>query len=275
MPTQREKAERLRELHRPGDPLLLVNIWDVISARIVEELGFPAVATTSAGIAWSEGYPDGERISRAEMMARVRRIANAVEVPVTADSEAAYGTTVEDAILTARDAIQAGAVGLNFEDMDTEREEALDVELQVERIRAMRHTSEELGVPLVINARTDAFLADLGDSDEWRLMQSIERGNRYFEAGADCVFVPGISDEQLIAVLVRELAGPMNVLAGSATPSVTRLAELGVARISVGGAAMGHVLAHFRDTARTIKETGRFDFANDRIPHAELNALCT
>jgi 2-methylisocitrate lyase-like PEP mutase family enzyme len=274
MSTQREKAERLRGLHRPGDPLVLVNVWDAISARIVEDLGFPAIATTSAGVAWSEGYPDGERISRAEMMARVRRIAEAVDVPVTADSEAAYGATVEDATLTARDAIDAGAVGLNFEDMNVEREELLDLDLQVERIRAMRRAGEELGVPLVINARTDAFLAELGDSDEWRLRESIQRGNRYFEAGADCVFVPGVGDEALISSLVKELAGPINILAGASTPSVARLAQLGVARISVGGAAMGHVLLEFRNTARAVKENGTFAFAKERIPHAELNALC-
>ncbi len=273
MPTQREKAEALRALHRPGDPLVLFNVWDAVSARIIEELGFPAIATTSAGIAWSEGYPDGERISRTEMLARVRRIAEAVDIPVTADCEAAYGTTIEDAVLTARDAIEAGAVGLNFEDMDIEREVALDVEQQADRVRAMKNAADELGVPLAINARTDAFLADLGDNDQWRLQESIKRGNRYLEAGAYSVFVPGVSDEQLIATLVKEIAGPLNILAGAGSPPVARLAELGVARISVGGSAMGHMLAQFRNAARSVKETGSFEFARDRIPHAELNAL--
>jgi 2-methylisocitrate lyase-like PEP mutase family enzyme len=273
--TQRDKADRLRALHRRGDPLLLVNVWDAVTARIVEELGFPAIATTSAGVAWSEGYPDGEHISRAEMLARVRRIAAAVDVPVTADCEAAYGTSVEDAIATARDVIESGAVGLNFEDMDVARDVAMDVDLQEQRIRAMRNTGDELDVPLVINARTDAFLKDLGDSDQWRLAESIRRGNRYLEAGADSVFVPGVSDEETIATLVKELTGPLNVLAGPGTPPAARLAELGVARISVGSAAMSYVLAQFRSAARTIKEQGTFDFARDRITHAELNELCS
>ena len=273
MPTQREKADRLRELHRPGDPLVLFNVWDAVSARIVEELGFPAIATTSAGIAWAEGYPDGERISRAEMLARVRRIAEAVDVPVTADCEAAYGTSTEDAVLTARDAIEAGAVGLNFEDMDIEHGVALDVEHQADRIRAMKEAGDEAGVPLAINARTDAFLADLGDSDAWRLEESIRRGNRYLQAGAYSVFVPGVIDEQTIATLVKEIGGPLNILAGAGAPPVARLAELGVARISVGGASMGHALAQFRNAARSVKEAGTFEFARDRIPHAELNAL--
>lgn len=275
MNTQREKADRLRSLHRRGDPLLLVNVWDAVSARIVEELGFPAIATTSAGVAWSEGYPDGEHISRAEMLARVRRIVEAVDLPVTADCEAAYGTTAEDAVATARDAIECGAVGLNFEDMDVARGVAMNVALQEQRIAAMRKTANELGVPIVINARTDAFLHDLGDSDSWRLEESIHRGNRYIEAGADSVFVPGVSDEEIIATLAKQLIGPLNVLAGPGTPPVTRLAELGVARISVGSSAMSYVLAQFRSAARTIKEDGTFDFARDRITHAELNQLCS
>jgi 2-methylisocitrate lyase-like PEP mutase family enzyme len=273
MLTQREKAERLRALHKPGDPLVLVNVWDAVSARIVEAAGFPAIATTSAGIAWLEGYADGERISRDEMLAGVARIVRAVDVPVTADCEASYGVAVEDAVATARGAIDAGAVGLNFEDMDLQRGELLDLELQAARITAMRNAAQERGVPLVINARTDYFLADIGDSDNWRLQQSIRRGNRYLEAGADSVFVPGVTDERLIAQLVKGIDGPLNVLAGGASPSLSRLAELGVARVSLGSSAMADALAHFRRVTLTIKESGTFQPLAERIPHAELNAL--
>lgn len=275
MSTQREKAERFRALHRRGDPVVLINAWDAVSARIIEDLGFPAVATTSAGVAWSEGYPDGECISREEMLARVKRVTRAVDVPVTADLEAAYGTTPEDAAATARGAIEAGAVGLNFEDMDARQGTLLDLDLQLERIRAMRKVAAELDVPLVINARTDYFLADIGDSDEFRLEQSIERGNRFLQAGADSVFVPGVDDERIIAELAKRIEGPLNVLAGSGTPALSRLAELGVARVSAGSSAMAYVLGQFRRAARNVKDTGIFDFAADRIPHAELNALCS
>lgn len=273
MPTQSEKAERLRSLHRSGDPLLLVNVWDAVTARIIEELGFPAIATTSAGIAWLEGYPDGEHISRDEMLKGVARVVRAVDVPVTADCEAGYGTTVEDAAATARAAIDAGAVGLNFEDMDPRRHEQLDVELQAARIAAIRKTAEERGVPLVINARTDFFLADLGDTDAWRLEQSIARGNRYLDAGADCIFVPGVEDEEIIAQLAKGIRGPINVLAGGASPDIARLAQLGVARISLGSSAMSNTLAHFRRVARSLKERGSFNAVADRISHAEVNAL--
>jgi 2-methylisocitrate lyase-like PEP mutase family enzyme len=273
MQTQREKADAFRRLHRPGDPVVLVNVWDAVSARIVEDAGFPAIASTSAGVAWSEGYPDGEQISREEMFVRIRRIAGAVDVPVTADCEAAYGTSIGDAVLTARGAIEAGAIGLNFEDVDVKRGEPLDAELQAERIRAMRRVAGDTGVPLVINARTDAFLAGFGESDQWRLEESIRRGNRFLEAGADCIFVPGVSDQLLITALVKGIRGPVNILAGANTPPVVRLAELGVARISVGGAAMGHALAKFRQAALAVKDTGTFAFLADRLPHAQLDAL--
>jgi 2-methylisocitrate lyase-like PEP mutase family enzyme len=273
MSTLREKAEKLRALHQTARPLVLVNAWDVVSARIVEDLGFPAIATTSAGIAWAEGFADGERISRELMLARVGRIAQAVQLPVTADLEGGYGTTVRDAVDTAQGAIAAGAVGLNFEDACEGGDSLVEVELQAARIAAMREIATRLGVPLVINARTDVYLAHIGDSDSWRFAEAVRRGNRYLAAGADCAFVPGVVDERTIAALVSGVAGPLNVLAGAATPPVRRLGELGVARVSVGSGAMGYVLVQFRDVAMGLREGGQFEFLAHRIPHAELNAL--
>ncbi len=273
MSTLRDKADKLRELHRTARPLVLVNAWDVVSARIIEELGFPAIATTSAGIAWAEGFADGERISREHMLARVARIACAIEAPLTSDLEGAYGPSVRDAADTASGAIEAGAVGLNFEDTVRGGASLVEVELQAERINAMREVATKRGVPLVINARTDVFLAQVGDSDAWRLAEATRRGKRYFDAGADCVFVPGVVDEQTIAALVSSLSGPINILAGSAAPPVARLGELGVARVSVGSGAMGYVLAQLRTIAADMRDGGGFGFAARRIPHAETNAL--
>lgn len=272
MATQQEKAQALRALHRPGDPLLLINVWDAVTARIVEELGYPAIATTSAGVAYAEGYADGELISRETMLAGVARVTRVVEIPVTADMEAGYGSSAEDAAETARGVIQAGAVGLNFEDSHDERD-LMELEAQVRRIRAIREAADGAGVPLCINARTDVFLADIGDSDEWRLQESIRRGNRFLEAGADSVFVPGVTDETLIGKLCKAIDGPINVLAGAASPSVSRLAELGVARISVGSASIGYAMAQFRAIAQDVKTSGSFAFAKQRIAHADLNAL--
>ncbi len=273
MATQREKATSLRNLHRRGEPLLLINVWDAVSARIIEQLGFPAIATTSAGIAWREGFADGERIPRQRMLDAVASITAAVGVAVTADLEAAYGPTVDDAIQTAKGAIAAGAVGLNFEDWDAQHERLMDADAQIARIAAMRKAGDEADVPLVINARTDVFLKKAGDSDAWRIQESVRRGNSYLDAGADCVFVPGVTEEETIATLAAQIPGPINVLAAPGMPTVARLSALGVARISVGGAAMASVLAQLGRLASDVNETGRFEFTADRISHADLNAL--
>jgi 2-methylisocitrate lyase-like PEP mutase family enzyme len=267
-----EKAQTLRSLHQPGSPLVLFNVWDAVSARIIEELGAPAIATSSAAIAWLEGYADGQHISRDAMLAGVKRVTSAVRVPVTADLEGGYGLTVQDAAATARGAIEAGAAGLNFEDAG-DPGSVVDIDLQCERIAAMAEMGQRLGVPLAINARTDVFLDSVGPDREWRLREAIERGKRFLHAGAASVFVPGVTDEETIAALTKAIPGPINILASAAAPPVARLAQLGVARVSVGGAAMAHALAHFRSAAARTLSDGTFDFAADRIPHMELNAL--
>ncbi len=267
------KAELLRSLHRPGKPLVLFNVWDAVSARLIEELGYPALATGSAAVAWTQGFPDGEHISREGMIAAITRIVRAVDVPVTADLEAAYGRTVQDAAATARAAIESGAAGLNFEDAG-EPGELLDLDLQCERIEAMVETGKRLGVPIVVNARTDVFLRRGGSGDdESRMQEAVRRGNRFLEAGADCVFVLGVSEEAAIARLAREIHGPINVFATPKTPPISRLAELGVARVSIGPAGLAHALAHVRRAAQRLRDEGTFEFTGDRISGDELNAL--
>ncbi|HEY9180433.1 MAG TPA: isocitrate lyase/phosphoenolpyruvate mutase family protein [Candidatus Baltobacteraceae bacterium] len=269
--TLAEKARTLRALHRPGDPVVFFNAWDAVSARILEKLGVPAIATSSAAIAWAEGFADGQHISRERMLAGVERVTSAVRVPVTADAEGAYGLEVQDAAQTARGVIDAGAVGLNFEDAVTGGVD--DIGHMCARIAAMAETGQQLGVPLLINARTDVFLDRIGPDDAWRLNEAIERGKRFLQAGAACIFVPGVSDERTIEALAKEIHGPLNVLANASTPPVRRLAELGVARVSVGGAAIAHALSHFRSAAAKTLADGTFEFTADRISHADLNAL--
>src|SRR5437763_17184069 len=155
-PTQSQQAERFRALHTGPRMLVLPNAWDAVSARLIEEGGFPAIATSSAGVAWALGYADGERISRGEMLAVVRRIAQAVRIPVTADVEAGYGATAEAAAETARGVLAAGAIGLNLEDA-TDEGVLLDLTRQVERVLAVRDAGAAAGVPVVLNARTDGF----------------------------------------------------------------------------------------------------------------------
>lgn len=271
---QLRKAEALRKLHEGPRMLILPNAWDVASARIVEELGFPAIATTSAGIAFSLGYPDGEKISRDEMFEVVGRIARGVSVPVTADAEAGYGLTAKEMADTARALLATGAVGMNFEDIAGAGDGALvEMNLQVEKIGALREASAAAGVPLVINARTDVFLKAIGPA-ETRFERAVERLRAYREAGADCLFAPGLKDAETIGKLVKAVNAPVNILLLPGGPSLAELEKLGVARVSIGSGLMRAGLGTARGIAGKMKElldiTPHLEAA---IPGAELNAL--
>jgi 2-methylisocitrate lyase-like PEP mutase family enzyme len=274
MSTQAEKANALRALHHPGKPLVLVNVWDAFGARIIEDLGYPALATSSASVAWAHGYADGERIPLADVLAMTEAIVRCVDIPVTADLEAGYGPTANDAAFAAQGAIAAGAVGMNFEDVNRAGE-FFDRAAQVARVAAVVETGASSGVPIVLNARTDAFLADIGPGDGWRLKESIERGNAYLAAGADCIFVPGVDDEATIEKLVAGIRGKVSVLAGYGSPSIERYAQLGVSRVSVGSASAGATYAHFRSLASDIRDHRRFDELGDRMSFREANSLFT
>ena len=272
--TQQEKAAAFRGLHDGSRILILPNAWDVASARIFEAAGFRAIGTTSCGVAWALGYPDGERMSREEMLGVVRRIASRVTLPVTADMEAGFARTPEGVAETARGVIAAGAVGINLEDGTHDPERPLtDVSLQVEMIRAARQAASSAGVPLVINARTDAVWSGSGEADA-RLDVAVRRANAYRAAGADCLFVFGVRDPQAIARLVREIDGPLNVIAGPGVPAIPALAQLGVARVSVGGGPMRATLTLLRRIADELRGPGAYTtFLQDTIPYSELNAL--
>jgi 2-methylisocitrate lyase-like PEP mutase family enzyme len=237
---------------------VLVNVWDVAGAKIIEELGFPAAATASAAISASLGFEDNEEIGRDFMLASVARIAGAVDIPVTADLEAGYGPSVEDAIATARGAIEAGAVGLNFEDSAHKDTSVLyDADLQAERIRAIRRTGDELGVPLVINARTDVFFrTELPEDEKYR--EAVRRAKIYLDAGADCIYVLGPTSEEMIERLVKAIPAPLNMLALPDAPSIARMAELGVKRISYGPRPMRHAMTAFRQAAERVRDLGLF-----------------
>src|SRR5713226_8077652 len=210
---QSELARQFLALHDGRRTLLLPNAWDVASARIFEDAGFPAVGTSSAGVAFALGYPDGQKISRGEMLAVVHRIAEAVHIPVTADVEAGYGAKSEDVAETAREVIAAGAVGMNLEDAIPDKPDALsDLNLQIEKIRAVIEISARAGIAFVLNARTDVFLAEIGPA-ETRLARAMERLNAYRDAGAPSLFVPGVKDKETIAQLVSGVRGPVNILA--------------------------------------------------------------
>ncbi len=267
-----EKARALRDLHHGEDPIVFVNVWDVATAKLAEQAGCPAIATSSGGIAFALGYPDGEVIPRATMTDMIARIARAVAVPVTADLEAGYGQSVDDAASTARAAIEAGAVGLNLEDNMHQDGTMTDTAKQVERIKAMRAAGDALGVSLVINARTDYFLIG-GREPRALLTDAIARGRAYAEAGADCIFLPGLNDAALIGEAVVAIPAPINILASGDTPTLPELTRLGVKRISLGTAPVGYALAAYRKALDEVRTHGTFAFARERVSHAEMNAL--
>ena len=271
--TFKSKAETFRSLHGGGRILVLANAWDVASARIVETAGAQAIATTSAGVANVLGYADGERIPRDLMMAAAARIVRAVDLPVTIDAEAGYGRRPEDAAETARRVIAAGAVGMNLEDGTGNPSDPLfEVEQQVARIRAVRQVAGS-DVPFVLNARIDVFLAAVG-SPETRFQEAVRRANAYRDAGADCLFVPGVTDAEVIGELVRLIQGPLNVLAGPGTPPVAELERMGVARVTTGSAFMRACFAQARDVARDILSSGSWQSLLDKsISYAEMNEL--
>jgi len=270
MEIQKAKVNAFRMMHHGKSILLLPNAWDVASARVFEGAGFGAIATTSAGIAFTLGYPDGQRISRQEMLAVVRRIAGAVKVPVTADVEAGYGERAEDAVQTARDVAGAGAVGMNLEDAtgDSQRP-LLDLTLQVERVKAVRETFGEL---MVLNARTDVYLLQL-EVPEKRYDAALRRLAAYRGAGADCVFVPGLQDAKTIGRLVNDLQCPINILGGPGSLPVPELERLGVARVSVGSGAMRATLGLVRRMAEALKRSGTYETLEGAISYADVNRM--
>jgi len=272
--TQPELAREFLELHRGPQILVLPNAWDVASARIFEDAGFPAIGTTSAGVAFSLGYPDGQKIPRGEMLAAVRRIAEAVEVPVTADVEAGFGSTPEEVADTAREVIAAGAVGMNLEDgIEGKPDFLLDMNLQKEIIRAVLEVAKGAGMPFVLNARTDIFLYGIGPAES-RLARTVERLNAYRAAGAPSLFAPGVKDKESIAQLTRGVAGPLNILATVGTPPIAELQELGVARVSVGSGPMRATLGFLARMAGQLRDEGVFTLMTEgALPYADANRL--
>jgi len=272
-PDQARKAEAFRRMHS-GDPVLLLpNVWDVASARVVEQAGYRALATTSAGIAFALGYPDGEQIPKQEMLSAIARIARNVGVPVTADVEAAYGATPDDAAWTARAVIEAGAIGMNLEDATGDpAKPVLDLSLQLEQIRAIRETSADLNVSIVLNARTDVDRLELGEPGT-RYDETLRRVSAFRDAGADCVFVPGLRDLAVIERLVGDLRCPLNILGGPGAPSSGELQRVGVARVSLGSGPMRASLGLLRRIAEEFKTSGTYEQMLSAPSHADINGL--
>lgn len=267
------RAAAFAALHRAGTPLVLANAWDVASARVVAAAGAPAIATTSAGVAWSLGYPDGDAVDVDRAIDLIGRIAAAVEVPVTADIESGYAADPAGVGRTVGRVLEAGAVGINIEDAQQGGDSPLrPIAEQAQRLAAARAAAQAQGVELYINARTDVYLRSVGEPAE-RLPATLERAAAYLEAGASGIFVPGITDPAILAELVRGIAAPVNVLVGPGAPPVPQLAALGVARISTGSSLAAAAYAVAQRAARELASTGTYEALAGELDYGTLNAL--
>lgn len=266
---QKEKAELFLKYHHDKEILVLLNSWDIGSSKLIEACGYKSVATTSMGIAASLGYPDCEVIQLPEMLEVITGIINAVEVPVTVDIEAGYGNNLNEIIDSAKKIIATGIVGINIEDSIDLNPVLIDEMEFCERISAIRALSDSMDFHLVINARTDSFYTST-DSTQEKLSESIRRGNKYREAGADCIFVQPVWEKETIATLVKEINAPINILANptigaGVTPSISDLQGLGVARVSLGSGLMKATLALIKKVANELSEKGTYNILLDTL----------
>lgn len=269
MTDQHTRAALFRSLHTADEPLILVNSWDAASARIVEAAGARAVATTSAGVAWSLGAPDGDALGRDAAVELVTRTVAAVSVPVTADIESGFGVTPQDVAATIRAVVAAGAVGVNIEDARHGGTGALrEVDDQCARLSAARAAADHAGIPLYVNARVDTLLRGVGGVEE-----TVARARAYLKAGADGVFVPGVVDPDTIAALVAAIPAPLNILAGPGAPSVGDLAKLGVARVSLGSSVAEAAYNVVRRAADEALGVGTYTVLDDALDYGSLNSL--
>ncbi|MFI5889078.1 isocitrate lyase/phosphoenolpyruvate mutase family protein [Actinoplanes sp. NPDC051513] len=255
-----QQAALLRSLHVPGSPLVLPNAWDAASARVAEAAGAPVVATTSAGVAWSLGAPDGDALDRDAAVAAVRRVVAAVSVPVTADIESGFGDDPAGVAETIRGVVAAGAAGVNLEDS------VRPVGEMVARLVAAREAAPR--EDLFINARIDNYLRGKAD-----LADTVARAEAYLEAGADGIFVPGAVDPELIGELVAKISAPLNILVWPGAPTVAELAALGVARVSLGSGVAQAAYALMRKAVQEALTSGTYTSITDAIEYGDLNKL--
>jgi len=269
MTDQQAKAALFHSLHVAGEPLVLANAWDAASAAVVAAAGAPAIATTSAGVAWSLGAPDGDALGRDEAIALVARVCAAVDVPVTADIESGFGSDAQEVAETVRAVIAAGAVGVNIEDaLRGEANPLRDIAEQSARLAAARAAADAAGVRLFINARVDTYLAGAGGVEE-----TVARAHAYLAAGADGVFVPGVVDPETIAALVAAIPAPLNILVGPGAPAVAELAGLGVARASLGSSIAQAAYALVQRAAEEAYGKGTYEAVSEAADYGLLNGL--
>jgi 2-methylisocitrate lyase-like PEP mutase family enzyme len=272
---QRQRAEAFHRLHAGDGILVLVNAWDAASARLFEQAGSPAIATTSAGMAWSLGYSDGKQVSAHELVEACARICRVVTAPVSVDIERGYGRTPAEVSATVRALLELGVVGINIEDgLTPGTKELAPPSSLTEKISAIRAVAEEFGAPLFINARTDVYFAPTNDPAA-RYEDTVRRAQMYVAAGADGVFVPGLESPEEMARLAKAVERPLNIYAGYAgLPPVDELRRAGVRRVSLGCGPFQAALALARRIAtETLNEGTYTAMTTNMLSAGEANSL--
>lgn len=273
MVSQAKKAEAFRALHHGTRALVLPNAWDVPSARVFEDAGFPAVATSSAGLMVSLGFRDGEEMPRRELAAAVGRIARKLSVPLSADVVAGFGRTPREVTSTIRMILAAGAVGINIEDRNPSGHGLYPEAMQVRKLEAIQRLGKSIEIPLVINARTDALRYAPGGDGE-RLREAIRRSIAYRDAGADCVYPMGLTDAESISRFVDALRCPVNVMVRKGLPPIAELERLGVKRVSFGPSASYAAMGLLKRASLEVISHGTYgSLLEGAITHDELNLL--
>ena len=266
MPANPDVARAFHDLHRQG-LLILANAWDAGSARLIESLGAKAIATTSCGVAWSHGYPDGDFLPMDRLLQTVSSIVRVVRLPVTTDIEGGYSDDPAVVGENAARVIEAGAVGVNIEDGPA------PVDLTCRKIEAMRSAADRLGVDLFINARTDVYLRGLAPEGA-RVEETLKRAARYREAGASGLFAPGVVVMEEIAAIAEGCALPLNVMARPGLPDARGLEALGVRRLSAGGDLAEALYFRLAALARDFLADGASEpLAEQAMAYADLNRL--
>ncbi len=268
---QQDKARVFRSLHHGDKLLVLPNCWDVISAKVLQHSGAPAIATASASISWARGVPDGEGLSLEQMLDTVSLICNSVDVPVSADMEKGFGETADEVGQSIAAVIESGAIGVNIEDSIAGGQQRSIADMQA-RLSAARQAGVKADIDIYINARADGYLLGLKGDEVFK--DTITRGKAWLEAGADCVFVPGVADIDIISKLVTAIGGPVSVIVmDENTPSIAQLSTAGIARISTGPRPMQAVMGNLGDVMTSIADHGDFRFMKGVPGFADLQEL--
>jgi len=273
--TQAEKAKQLHQLHHSGKLLILPNIWDVLGAKLLEDLGYEAIATASAAVAYSNGYNDGENIPFGEVLHILKRIAGNINVPVTADIESGFAANEKELEKNMHELIETGVVGINIEDTDKQTKTLLPAEVQCRKIKLIKKISLEKDVPLFINARTDTYVheSDFASPQE-QLEETIKRGIAYKDAGADCFYPILLHNEQHIKAIIEALQMPVNILMMPGVPELSALQQMGVARVSLGPGFFKYAVKAMQELAIKLQNNeGTKDVTNNTVTSEYLKRL--